>query len=219
MKKVTTKIGFTVIVTLFITNIFIIQSCDKKVPEPDCGDTCTYEKPNIYFFPEENIQIDVQLNFPLGGEVIKSEPLYKDGWSVQIDTTGLIDNTYGFLFYESKQPNVLQFEKGWHVKKKNLQAFFKSNLEEYGFGSREIKDFIDYWIPLLTNSNYYIIYPQEKDIINKSIELSISIKPDNILRLFYFIQETNESKVNITAPEIEDFKKEGFYVTEWGVIL
>ncbi|MCD4794420.1 MAG: hypothetical protein K8R54_14380 [Bacteroidales bacterium] len=213
------RIPVIIIFIFAVINIFTIQSCKKDPPKPD-RDTCTVDyKPNIYFFPEENIQIDVKLNFPLGGEVIKSEPLYNDGWSVQIDTTGLIDNLYDFLFYESKQPDVWQYEKGWHVKKENLQVFFESNLAEYGFGNKEITDFIEYWIPIFTESNYYMIYPQDKDIIDQAIELLVSIKPDNILRLHYVIKETKEPEVEITAPVIEEFNNEGFYITEWGVIL
>ena len=219
MKKTIPKIVAFIISVIFIANLFAIQSCDKCNPEPDC-DTCSVDyKPNIYFFPEENIQIYVQLNFPLGGKVIKSEPLYNNGWSVQIDKTGLIDNRYDFLFYESMQPDIWQYKQGWHVKKENLQAFFETNLAEYGFGEKEITDFIEYWIPIFTESDYYMIYPQNKETTDKAIELLLSVEADNILRLHYVIKETNESNVEITAPEIEEFTKEGFYVTEWGVIL
>ena len=213
MKKLL-KILSIILPVIFIANLFTVQSCEKVNPIPTVD-----KKPNIYFFPEENIQIDVQLNFPLGGEVIKSEPLYNNGWSVNIDTTGLIDNQYGFLYYESMQPDIWQYEQGWHVKKENLQVFFVTNLAEYGFGEKEITDFIEYWIPIFTESDYYMIYPQNKEIIDKAIELTLSIQADNILRLHYVIKETNESKVKITAPDIEEFTKEGFYVTEWGVIL
>ena len=218
MIKTIPKIIAPFIFVIFIVSIFSVQSCNKDVPEPIPKPPYD-RKPNIYFFPEENIQIDVQLNFPLGGEVIKSEPLYNDGWSVQIDTTGLIDNTYDFLFYESIQPDVWQYEQGWHVKKENLQVFFESNLGEYGFGEKEITDFIEYWIPIFTESNYYMIYPQNKDIIDQVIELSLSVEADNILRLHYVVKETKVSNVEITAPAIKEFSKEGFYITEWGVIL
>lgn len=219
MKNQKSRIIFLSIFIFAIMNLFTIQSCKKNPPIPEC-DTCSVDyKPNIYFFPEENIQIDVQLNFPLGGEVIKSEPLYDEGWSVQIDSAGLIDKLYDFLFYESKQPDVWQYEKDWHVKRENLQVFFESNLSEYGFGDKEITDFVEYWIPIFTESKYYMIYPQKKDIIDQAIELLVSIEADNILRLHYVIKETKETVVEITAPVIEEFSKDGFYITEWGVIL
>ena len=64
-----------------------------------------------------------------------------------------------------------------------------------------------------------MIYPQNNEIIDKAIELSLSVEADNILRLHYVIKETKESEVEITAPVIEEFNNEGFYITEWGVIL
>lgn len=217
MKKlsVTLLILFTIVQTI---SLFTLQSCDKCEPESAC-DTTFVKKPNLYFFPEENIEINVQLDFPSGGKLVKSEPLYNSGWTVQIDTTGLINETYDFLFYESLQPDVWQYKKGWCVKKENLREFFILNLREYGFGKKETDDFIEYWIPILTKSDYYLIYPQTKEIIDKAIQLSLSVKADNILRLFYVIKETQDMNTEIKEPVISKFKREGFYVTEWGVIF
>ena len=92
---------------------------------------------------------------------------------------------------------------------------------EYGFNGREIKDFINYWIPRLTNSEYYEIYPQESKIIETVLKLDISKTPDSILRLFYIIKGvTSDSNNKINIPmENNQFKRTGFCVTEWGVVL
>jgi len=217
MKKSVLR-SFIITATLIFA-LSLNQSCKKDCPEPEC-DTCLIAyKPNIYFFPEQDIHIDVKLDFPLGGEVIKSEPYYNNGWSVTIDKTGLIEGTYDFLFYESIQPDVWQYEKGWLVEREMLKTFFEENLNEYGFREKEIDDFIEYWIPKFNKSAYYLIYPQEKEIIESVISLSLSTEPDNILRLHYVIKETDDENVNVVAPVIPEFKREGFFVTEWGVIL
>jgi hypothetical protein len=219
MKIKNSSIFILVLFILSITLFLSAQCCDKNKPEPQC-DTCTVVyKPNIYFFPKQAIQLDVKLEFPLGGEVIKSEPKYQSGWNVKIDASGLIDDQYDYLFYESFQPDVWQHEQGWCIKQENLKGFFETNLAEYGFGEKEINDFTDYWIPKLNKSNFYFIYPQTKIIIDKAIKLSISIKPDHILRLYYVIKESKEPDSTIKAPVIEEFSREGFYITEWGVIL
>ncbi len=203
------------------TSFFSAPSCNKDnpKPEPTC-DTCLVAyKPNIYFFPVQVVQLTVKLEFPSGGRVLKSEPFYGSGWDVSIDASGLINERYDFLFYESVQPDVWQHEKGWCIKKADLKAFFESNLKAYGFGEKEISDFTDYWIPILIESDYYLIYPQTKSIIDKAIKLSVSIKPDGILRLHYLVKESNTFDATIKAPETEEFKRVGFYITEWGVIL
>jgi hypothetical protein len=124
------------------------------------------------------------------------------------------------LFYESSQPDVWQQNQGWVVEKNLLEKFFTENLAEYGFAGREIQDFTDYWIPLLNSSEYYTIYPQTQELIESVIELDVSQEPDNLLRLFYLIQETDSIRENITEPQIDhSFERDGFFITEWGVVL
>jgi hypothetical protein len=176
-------------------------------------------KPNIYIYPEKEISLKVSIAFPKGGSVDKSIPEYNDGWYVKVDSTGKIDNTYGYLFYESTQPDGWQHKSGWLIEKDSLKDFFQENMVAYGFNAIEIKDFTDYWIPKFTAYKYYMIYPQEKDIIDNLIEVSYSVKPDNILRLFYMVKGTNE-KLRAEKPLVNNsFKRDGFYTAEWGVVI
>ena len=223
MKKSILKIvGLQIIICgliLLISTPF--QSC-KKPYEPPC-DTCGIRalKPNIYLYPTEKSQLNVNLSFPLGGKIVTSIPNYNSGWKIVVDPSGLINDKYQFLFYESDQPNIWQLDKGWIIKKTDLNTFFSNNMSKYGFQGREITDFLDYWIPRLTNSEYYEIYPQETNVVQTVIKLDISKTPDNILRLFYVIKGTNnKSNTKITLPtEPVQFIRTGFCVTEWGVIL
>jgi hypothetical protein len=189
-------------------------SCDS------CDSNPVVRKPNIYLYPTENSVISVSLNFPIGGEVVTSIPDYNAGWSFFVDTQGMIDNQYEYLFYESVQPDVWQMEEGWFIQQNELENFFRQNLATYGFYGREIDDFIEYWIPRLTSKNYYAVYPQEAALINSVIELTIIPQPAQKLRLFYVIRGADENDNSIIAPETPaDFNRSGFYVTEWGVIL
>jgi hypothetical protein len=178
-------------------------------------------KPNIYLYPTEKSRVSVNLSFPRGGKITTSIPLYGNGWVVDVDTTGIINNKYEYLFYESLQPDVWQLNTGWIINKSELTAFFTGNMLKHGFVGREIKDFLDYWIPRLTDFNYYEIYPQESNIIDTAIKLKINKNPDNVLRLFYLIKgvdSNSNNKINIPGEE-HQFNRSGFYVTEWGVIV
>ncbi len=174
------------------------------------------DKPNIYIYPETTIDIFVELLFPLGGHIIRSEPEYGDGWSVSVNETGLINNSYNYLFYEAVQPDVWQYDKGWCVKQESLQVFFEANMKAYNFSDNEISDFTEYWIPLLDGYKYFCIYPQTNDIINKVIDLRLSKAPDNVGRLFYGIIGSNEFS-EILEADIFAFSRDGFTVMEWGV--
>jgi len=176
-------------------------------------------KPNIYIHPKKDISLKVIITFPKTGAVTKSIPLYNKGWNIKVDSTGKINKTYNYLFYESNPPDNWQYKSGWIIEKDSLKVFFQKNLKEYGFDTKEIIDFTDYWIPRLNKNKYYLIYPQEKEIIDNLIQVNYSIKPDNILRLFYAIKGTNViSKIDKHIIK-NNFKRTDFYVTEWGVIL
>lgn len=199
-----------------------LQSCDPDDDiddNSDCDTCVTARKPNIYIYPTSDIQLTVKLDFPLGGKVIKSIPEYGQGWNVSVDTSGLIDTTYTFLFYESVQPDIWQKQMGWCVETNELESFFRKNMTDYGFKGNEIDDYIDYWIPRLDEYAYYAIYPQTKSIIDHAIVLDLSKKPDHLLRLFYIIKGHNQKPNDIPEPSIDVFKREGYFVTEWGVVL
>ncbi len=210
-------------VLLFSIPLLMLQSCDPEDCDDDENDngcdTCIQVlKPNIYIYPKQEVLLNVQIDFPRGGNVIASIPDYGNGWTVTVTPDGKIDGQYDYLFYESEQPNVFQTEKGWCIKTEDLDEFFRQNMAGFGFQGREINDFTEYWIPRLQNSEYYLMYPQTSQIIDEVIVLTFSETPDNIQRLFYLIQEA-DSAIEMEAPEISSFNREDFFVAEWGVIL
>ncbi|MFW6305828.1 MAG: dockerin type I domain-containing protein [Bacillota bacterium] len=181
------------------------------------------DKPNIYLYPEETMTLDVELEFPNGGKIAKSIPEYGNGWhDIVVEPDGTIDGEYRFLFYESQNLSMSQFDYGWIIAYDELEEFFRNNMEEYGFNEQEIDDFIDYWIEeehLPDDYEYYQIYPQLAEQIENEIILNISEEPDSIIRLIYTFVGTNNPDKKIREPEIEPFDREGFVVTEWGGIL
>jgi PKD repeat protein len=176
------------------------------------------DKPNIYLYPDSTINISVELEFPKGGEVIKSIPDYSEKWCVSIDSLGVIDEEYDYLFYESIQPDDWQYKTGWCIRKDSLKGFFETNMKSYNFSEKEIMDFTSYWIPKLTDNEYFKIYPQSNSQIDKLIQLNLSIQPDNTFRLFYGIIGSDEY-VQINEPEMDKINRNGFFVVEWGVFL
>ncbi|MDX8340942.1 PKD domain-containing protein [Draconibacterium sp. IB214405] len=188
--------------------------------EPDTLTRLVYDyvmvyKPNIYLYPQEELDICLDVSFPMGGEITASIPEYGNQWCVTVDTDGKIDGEYDFLFYESSQPNIFQHEKGWCVKQSELTAFFETNLEAYNFAPAEIDDFLECWIPQLSENEYYLIYPQTNEIIDQVIAFDFSVNPNHINRLFYGFKGTDEF-TTLEEPEIVSFARDGFTVMEWG---
>jgi len=211
--KTTIFLGFSLLILTFLILSVPFQSC-----EPDEEEKMVY-KPNIYIYPNEVIDLTLKITFPMGGKIVTSIPEYGSGWSFVVDTSGLIDNTYSYLFYESIQPDVWQRNYGWCIKTDTLEIFIRQNMSEYGFNDKEINDFIEYWIPRLNDYPYYSLYPQTNCIIDDVVQLEFSKQPENILRLFYSIHGRNSFLDKLKAPTIDKFIREGYFVTEWGVIL
>lgn len=208
-----------IIMAILIFSTVPFNSC--KPEDDDVNDSIVAYKPNIYIYPEVKTALSVQVSFPKGGKILKSIPDYSKWENVIVEKNGLIDNTFEYLFYESKQPDAWQHSEGWIVKRNDLEDFFKQNMHEYGFFGQEIQDFIDYWIPRLTDAELYAIYPQDKSKIDQVIKLSFSNEPDNLLRLFYFIEEIKDvTNSEITEPQGKKvFERNGYFVVEWGVLL
>jgi hypothetical protein len=187
------------------------------------GGTDYYEsdqdlKPNIYLYPTAPLDITVKIGFPQGGHVTVSEPLYGDGWDVRVTPDGLIDGQWRFLFYESVQPNGWQRERGYLVATDEMEQFFRNDLAARGFVGQEIEDFIEWWMPLLAEPGYLIVYPQDDAVIRTLETLELSVTPDSLLRHRYVIETTAEP-VTIEPPDAPaPFTRDGFTVTEWGVI-
>jgi len=211
--------GLPVLFFLYLIVSVPLQSCDPDDDDNEPDTSIVVYKPNIYIYPNEPIQLTVKINFPMGGKIVTSIPEYGTGWNVSVDTNGLIDNTYTYLFYESTQPDIWQKDNGWIVLKADLETFFRNNMTKYGFVGQEIEDFIKYWIPRLNNYTYFSICPQTKELIDDVIKLSFSKQPDNVLRLFYVIKGHDNMPNKLVEPTINSNKREGFFITEWGVIL
>lgn len=178
------------------------------------------DKPNIYLYPEETTEIVVKIDFPNGGKITKSIPEYGDGWQVTATPEGVIDDEYGFLFYESVTPKFFQKQYGWVVAKEDLEHFFRENLYETGFRGREINDFIEWWVPRLNDAPFYALYPQFKREIDPFVRLHFSKNPDTIIRLFYVMYPLLDSNdMQPERPRIPYVERTGFVVAEWGVVV
>jgi hypothetical protein len=181
------------------------------------NDSLIIRKPNIYIYPTEKIELNVELKFPKGGKILDSRPLYSNGWRIQVESTGLINDEYRYLFYEARIPEILQREYGWIVEGTELENFFIKNLEELTFSAMEIKDFLDYWLPYFSSQETYVIYPHFTNELAKVIDIKFSLLPDHINRVIYSIEEY-AGNITVKSPKLPDYQRKNFTVLEWGVI-
>jgi hypothetical protein len=171
-------------------------------------------KPNIYLYPEQVKKVAVTFGSP--ERLTKTIPEYTDGWSVSAAPDGLLDGSYGYLFYEA-DVETMYFQKAeaWSIPVADRSEALESILDKYGFNRKEKDDFIQFWNEKLDSGKEYLAYPQETWRIDKAMPVEISSDPDSIFRLWFYF--TPDVRTPHLAPhEIETIDRNGFTVVEWG---
>ncbi|MBQ3331362.1 MAG: dockerin type I repeat-containing protein [Ruminococcus sp.] len=173
-------------------------------------------KPVIYLYPEEETEVNVQLD--LNGEFLYTYPAYEDGWTVTAAPDGtLTDNsgkTYPYLFWEGKLNADYDLSKGFCVKGEDTEAFLKEKLALLGLSEKEIADFTEFWTEHMENNPYNVISFQT-DAYTDAAQLNVSPAPDSVIRVFMTWYASDEA-VDVPAQELTAPARTGFTAVEWG---
>lgn len=173
-------------------------------------------KPVIYLYPESTSEISVKLD--VNGELICSEPLYNDGWTVTATPDGILtdeNGTYQYLFWEADMSAVdFDMSEGFCVKGENSEEFFREKLSFIGLNEKEINDYLGFWLPYASANAYnYITF--QTDCYTDNAKLNITPAPDSVIRVYTVIKPLNEA-IQTAEPTLEHFERTGFTVVEWG---
>jgi len=205
-----------------VTVILNFKSKRQKKTRQSHSHTVQPKKPVIYLYPETETDVFVALD--VAGKLTFSYPTYEGGWHVTANPDGTFvheDSKYNYLFWESTQTlpsDALDLTKGFIVKGENVTAFLEESLSKFGFTSKEMADFITFWVPeMKDNPNLYICYVYNK-ACNAFAELSITPEPDVLARFYMLWSPIAEdvSPDSVDAQEIPTFERNGFVVLEWG---
>ena len=173
-------------------------------------------KPVIYLYPEEKSEISVKLD--VNGDLLCSEPLYNDGWTVTAAPDGILtdeNGTYNYLFWEADMSAVeFDMSEGFCVKGANSEEFFREKLSFIGLNEKEINDYLEFWLPyVLANAYNYITF--QADCYTDNAKLEISPVPDSVIRVYTVIKPL-DAPIQTVEPVLEQFNRTGFTVVEWG---
>lgn len=186
----------------------------KLVPPAEC-------EPIIYLYPPSTEK--VSLNFGGIVNMTDSTPLYNNGWSVEASTNGQIINlsdnkVYPYLYWEGYSSFYPNQDKGFVVKKSDVNNFFLTTLPKLGLNDQETNDFIKAWLPSFNASPYYFITFYDAQTLNELVPLNITPKPDTLIRIMMdFKPLSHPITVNplIIPPAPQ---RKGFTVVEWGAL-
>ena len=208
-EKKKSKIGIIILVIVIFILFFL------------CFSWPTIDKPIIYIYPEEDMDITVKLGNPQ--LITSSYPKYEKEWNIHVDTTGNIydyktnRNYYG-LYWEGKDKTPLNMEEGFIVEGKDITEFLEAKLELLGLNEKEINEFIIYWLPRLENNKYNFIRFKTPDEINNYMPLEFSKEPDTLIRIMVDFKPLNK-KIKVKEQTLEKKERKGFTIVEWGARL
>lgn len=187
-------------------------------------DDCTYptiSKPVIYLYPAEKQKTLVRLDF--NGDIIYDYPDYNEkikGWNVIAYPDGRLINIednkeYSYIFWEGTTNKInYDLTSGFVVKGEDTKIFLQDTLSKIGLTPKEYNEFIVYWYPLMKDNKYNLIHFLGNEYTDVA-KLTITPKPDSILRVFMIYKSLN-NPIDIKAQEIKQFERKGFTVIEWG---
>jgi hypothetical protein len=187
-----------------------VKICKQDNPGPQ-----PVKKPAVYLYPLEELNIKVKVD--VNGSLTLTEPLYNNGWDVNVNPDGLIDNKYDYLFYEANLNKIELPEEGWIVEYKGLEKWFDKYLPELGLTANEKEQFKEYWLKNLRKANYYEIKLLDSKFLEENMKLIISPEPQTLIRLNFYFKPLFENK-EIKNPVINTPERKGFTVVEWGGI-
>ena len=182
-----------------------------------CGDNDLNEKPVIYLYPEEEMEVTVKLDFD--GALTAAYPDYGDGWTVVAAPDGTLTDPvtgreYYCLFWEGVTQRQYDFSTGFCVAGKDTAAFLEDALSRLGLTDKEADEFIIYWLPRMEGNSYNLISFQGERYTDSAV-LTVDPVPDSVLRVF-MAWKGLDAPVEIASQELTGFDRAGFTVVEWG---
>jgi hypothetical protein len=181
-------------------------------------------KPVIYLYPEKTQEVNVQFNY--NGKVDFTYPQYSTvGWSVVANADGTLEQNgkyYNYLFWDGKMNASLlnaNTIEGSLVNSGELVSFLEKSLTEMGMNTKEVQDFITFWVPKMQENTWNYIHFLVNADYDRVSTLTVNPKPDNVLRVYMVWSPYADVRSEMPHPLPQEFKpvkRNGFTVVEWG---
>jgi hypothetical protein len=190
----------------------VVLVSDKYQRAGECG------KPVIYLYPESPTAMSVKV----GADVTKSEPLYNNGWDVFAMPDGKLltsGGTFDSLFWEGiGNGNYPQVTEGFIVKRSDVEQTLWSHLNQLGLNQKESADFMEFWMPLMPDTEYVRLTWFGTQQMNELAPLTLSKTPDTLIRIFLDFEGV-DTKIDLPTQRLSHPERKGFVAVEWGGLL
>lgn len=179
-----------------------------------------YAKPVLYLYPTKKTNVTVTFAKP--ENLTTTYPKYKNNWKITAYPNGDLydqNNKYYYaLYWEEVKNHNITFNEGFYVNSKNAISFLEEKLTTLGLNPKERNEFIMYWLPILERNEHSLVYFEQTEEREKYSKLTISPKPDSLLRISMHIKKVS-GKTTIKEQKLNTFKRSGFTAVEWGGVI
>jgi hypothetical protein len=177
------------------------------------------DKPILYLYPTTTTNVSVTMAHPENIDV--DYPTYNavNGWQVTAHSNGDLydkDGKYYYgLYWDEINAKTVDFSTGFYVTKDSAADFLEDKLSQIGLNDRERNEFIMYWLPKLEHNGQSVVYFELTDERQANNALTISPKPDSLLRINMYVKKVDKSTL-IEPQALTRFERHGFSAVEWG---
>ncbi|MFZ5445278.1 MAG: hypothetical protein ACOZQL_35135 [Myxococcota bacterium] len=178
-------------------------------------------KPVIYLYPTTEQQVSVRVHPATG--VLKSDPEFRDGWTVKATPRGRLTTadgrTHRYLFWESGLEDAPQpLAEGFVVSRAELPRFLERSVQTLGLDARETADFMEFWLARMTVKPWAAVRFVPREEIDRAAPLEVSPAPDSVIRVLVDFRAL-DAPVPLKPQVLTPAKRQGFAVVEWGGLL
>lgn len=190
---------------------YVLLGNSEFQPNAECA------KPVIYLYPETATLINVKV----GADVTLSDPYYNpdSGWNVVAHPNGKMLSLHGWvesLFWDgSGHGEYPAITSGTVVKTSTVEQTIRANLATLGLNQKETNDFLDYWMPLMPETEYVRLTWITTEAMNRLAPLELSVTPDTMIRVF-LDYEGLDAPIAIPKQKLPTYQRSGFTLVEWG---
>lgn len=204
-------------------------------------------KPVIYLYPTQKMQVSISFNKEMdlaiqipeyhegwkveaspNGILTDLQPQFTNCNSINRKLFGseyafdaCKNNQYPYIYWAGyiHDQSFPLIQNGWTVSKNNLTKFLDDKLTQIGLNSKEREDMLSYWVPTMEKQNtaYYHVAFLLTDEMNRLVPMTITPKPDTMLRVFLDWAPLTTKPTIEPQPQIfQNTKRSGFTYVEWG---
>jgi len=183
------------------------------------------EKPVIYGYCDSLIKLSICLKSK-GSLSFTYPPIEENSawnvWLYKNEFAGRDGSLYPYLFWDAELLFGLDnFTDGYVVAKDSIISFLEKTLAALNLNAREKTDFITYWGPRLTKTDFVFLRFYTQESCNVFAEYEINPKPEGFNRLYIVFSSLKtesqmESLKSLSPQKLSPFNRAGFELFEWG---